>query len=115
MRASGTAAERADRRRGSGRQPSKKILIDDPRALRRCLFLWRFSALQPLPVAPALVIPLLLGRRRRPIALPGFPFRLAFSGKLLLRLFCFIAPRNFVRSASRPEQTTSRVTANCAR
>jgi hypothetical protein len=39
------------------------------------VFPGRFSVLQPLPVAPVLGIPLLLGRRRRPVALPGLPFR----------------------------------------
>jgi len=48
---------------------------DYPRRVVNCVWLWRFTAFDALPVALALPVSLPLAGRRRPISLLGFPLR----------------------------------------
>src|SRR5882672_8579717 len=48
---------------------------DYPRGLLNGLWLWRFPAFDPLPVTPALAVPLLFARRLLPVALLCLPLR----------------------------------------
>jgi len=48
---------------------------DYPRSLVNCLWLCWFPAFDPLAVAPALTVPLLLARCRRPVSLLRLPPR----------------------------------------
>jgi hypothetical protein len=48
---------------------------DYPRGVVNCLWLWWFPAFDALPVAPALPVPFLLARCRRPVSLLRLPPR----------------------------------------
>jgi len=48
---------------------------DYPRGVVNCLWLCWFPALDALPVAPALPVPFLLARYRRPVSLLRLPAR----------------------------------------
>src|SRR5205085_404781 len=48
---------------------------DDPRGFVNCLWLWWFPTFDALAVAPALPVPFLLARRRRPVSLLRLPLR----------------------------------------
>src|SRR5450755_412427 len=48
---------------------------DYPRGLVNCLWLWGLPAFHPLPVAPALTVPLLLAGPALPVSFLGLPAR----------------------------------------
>jgi hypothetical protein len=64
-------SSRAGRRNGR----KKRFCSDYPRRLINCVWLWWFPALDALPVAPALTVPLLLAHRRLAVSLLCFPPR----------------------------------------